>query len=311
MSGSKTAVVFTIAIIMLSITCFITPAFADSYSITQNSKYKYSTENTPFEAVGIHNDISAWSDPDLANLRVKMNNSRWNWLFHDKNEEVKISHFTDKVDKSDIHFHAGHGFYIPLPGFGGHLELYNHPFEDGRVNADTVMGKWNHCKWFNIHSCHVFEDTNWANVLKRSNTHGLLGFGSTTYTTGHFLSDYGEKITKGWTLAKAWEKTSYDQFKDAPKNIVVRTFFKNFDQYLNDKLNAPSTNTTEDIVMCDTSVTGIEEKDIVTKCTFLQSGRKVIINQNGKIEEEITKRVNGRLVPDKIPYNEYKRNEEL
>ncbi len=305
MSGSKTTVFFTIAIIMLSITCFITPAFADSYSITQNSKYEWALDH-----FGIHTDISAWSEPDLANLRVKMNNSRWKMSFHDKNEEVKISHFTDKVDKSDIHFHAGHGFHIPLPGFGGHLELYNHPFEGGIVNADTVMGKWNHCKWFNIHSCHVLEDTNWANVLKGSNSHGILGFGSTTYTTGYFLSDYGEKITKGWTLAKAWEKTSYDQFKNEPENVTVRTFYKNFNQYLNDKLNAPSTNTTEDIVMCDTSVKVTDEKDIVTFCKCMKSGKEYKI-EKGTVKEKVIIIENKKKKEKWIIKPEYNHNDEL
>jgi len=296
---------------MLLIMCITTPVSAGTYSITQSSKYTISTDGTIFESVGIHHDLSPWAVQDIEGLKKHMNATKWELKRHYNSTQSTMEVFKNEIDKSDIHFHAGHGYYIPLPGFGGHIELYTHPFEGGIVNADTVMGKWNHCKWFNIHSCHVFEDTNWANVLKRSNTHGLLGFGSTTYTTGYFLSDYGEKITNGWTLAKAWEKTSYDQFKNVPENVTVRTFFKNFDQYLNDKLNAPSTNTTEDIVMCDTPVKVEKEEHLVTKCTFIQSGRKVSIEQNGEITEEITKRVKGRYVVENIPYNEHKRNEEL
>ncbi len=161
--------------------------------------------------------------------------------------------------------------------------MYNHPYPTGVVNAKTVEGKWKNCKWFPIHACHVLEDTDWANVLKGSNSHGILGFGSTTYTTGNFLSEYGEKITNEWTLAKAWEKTSYDQFKDLEEKVVIRTFFKNFDQYLHDKLDAPSTNNTEDIVMCDTPFKVDKEEDLATTCKFMKSGKEVTLDFSKKI----------------------------
>jgi len=311
MESSRKTIIFSIALIILIFTCII-PTSAGTYSITQSSKYDISTDGTIFkDKVPIHHDISNWTNPDLEDLKKKMNAAKWKLNAHYDSNHTTLKVFQDEIDKSDIHFHAGHGLNIPII-VGGHMELKNHPLPNSAVTANDVKGKWNHCKWFIIHSCHVLEDQNWANVLKGSNTHGILGFGSTTYTSGNFLSDYGEKITNGWTLAKAWEKTSYDQFKDAPENIIVRTFYKNFNQYLNDKLNAPSTNTTEDIVMCDMSVGQTkEEKDIVTKCTFIQSGRKVIINQNGEITEEITKRVKGRHVVENISYNEHKRNEEL
>ena len=310
MPGSKTAVGFSIAIIFLLIMCFTNPASAGTYSITQSSKYTISTDGTVLESVGIHHDLSPWADRDIEGLKKHMNAAKWELKRHYNSDQSTMKVFTDEIDKSDIHFHAGHGLNIPLIA-GGHMELKDHPLPNNAVTANEVKGKWNHCKWFNIHSCHVLEDTNWANVLKGGNSHGLLGFGSTTYTTGYFLSDYGEKITKGWTLAKAWEKTSYDQFKNEPENVVVRTFFKNFDQYRNDKLNAPSTNTAEDIVMCDTSTKVKEEKDLVTKCTFINSGRKVIINPNGKIDEEITKRVKGKYVKETIPYNDHRYKTEL
>ncbi len=310
MSGSKTAVVFSIAIIILLIMCITTPVSAGTYSITQSSKYTFSTDGTVFEPAGIHHDLSPWAVQDIEGLKKHMGNAGWESKRHYNSTQSKMEVFKNEIDKSDIHFHAGHGLNVPLIA-GGHMELKNHPLPNNAVTANDVKGKWNHCKWFNIHSCHVLEDTNWANVLKGSNSHGILGFGSTTYTTGYFLSDYGEKITKGWTLAKAWEKTSYDQFKNTPENVTVRTFYKNFDQYLNDKLNTPSTNTTEDIVMCDTPVKVEKEERLITKCTFINSGRKVTIKQDGTMTEEITKRAKRRPAAKNIPYNEYKRNDEL
>ena len=291
MTNVKQVIIILAVFIMLGI-C-VSSAAAGTYSITQTSKYTYSTDNTPLDPLGMHRDISDWADPDITDLKNHMNAAKWKLNRHYTSNESTMEAFKNEIDKSDIHFHAGHGLNIPFI-VGGHMELKDHPLPKNAVNANDMKGHLNHCKWLLIHACYVLEDTNWANVLKGSKSHGILGFGSTTYTSGHFLSDYGEKITNGWTLAKAWEKTSYDQFNDLKDNVTVRTFFKNFDQYLHDKLNTPSTNTTEDIVMCDTAVNVEDEKHLITNCTCMKSGTEYKIeNKNVSKKVIVEKNANG------------------
>jgi len=276
MESSRKTVIFSIALIILIFTCSI-PASAGTYSITQSSKYAISTDGTIFkDVVPIHIDLSNLSNPDLENLKEKMNAAKWESKAHYDSTNTTMDVFKNEIDKSDIHFHAGHGLNIPFI-VGGHIELKNHPLPNNAVNANDVKGKWNHCKWFIFHTCHTLEDQNWANVLKGSNTHGILGFGSTTYTTGYFLSDYGEKITNGWTLAKAWEQTSYDQMNREKEIVTVRSFFKNIVQYENDKLDAPSPTTYEEIVMCD-KMMGNGNQERKASCKFLKTGKEVEFN---------------------------------
>ena len=267
--STKSIAIFSIIFTILVFAC-ITPASSGTYSITQSSKYSISTDGTILKDVlPIHADLSDWSNPDLDGLKKTMNAANWKLKAHYGSNESSMKVFQEEIDKADIHFHAGHGLNIPFIA-GGHMELKNHPLPGNAVNANDVKGKWNHCKWFLIHSCHVLEDKNWANVLKGSNTHGILGFGSTTYTTGKFLTAVAEKITNNQTIAKAWEQTSYDQLNKINDNIIARSFFKNIDQYKNDKLNKPSQANHEDIVMCDKKM-GYGRNPKKT-CEFLKTG---------------------------------------
>lgn len=63
---------------------------------------------------------------------------------------------------------------------------------------------------------------------QKSNSHGILGFGSVAYATGHFLADFSNLITHDWPMVKAWQKASIDNMnKFNEDKITVRTFFKN------------------------------------------------------------------------------------
>ena len=92
-----------------------------------------------------------------------------------------------------------------------------------------------------------------------------------SYTIGKFLTAVAEKITNNQTIAKAWEQTSYDQLNKINDNIIARSFFKNIDQYKNDKLNKPSQANHEDIVMCDKKM-GYGRNPKKTTCEFLKTG---------------------------------------
>jgi len=272
--STKTIAIFSIIFTILVFAC-ITTASAGTYSITQSSKYLISTDGTILkDALPIHIDLSDWSDRDLKELKNKMNAANWKLKAHYDSDHTTMKVFQEEIDKSDIHFHAGHGLNIPFI-VGGHMELRDYPLPGNSVTPNDVKGKWNHCKWFLIHSCHVLEDENWANVLKGGNTHGILGFDSTAYATGHFLAEVAEKITNGWTLAKAWEQTSYEQMNIGDDEIISRSFFKNIDQYKNDKLNEPSPAMYEDIVRCDKKMGGIfKDFEQPTECISLKTGKK-------------------------------------
>lgn len=278
-----------VAIIIIGLIAAVIPpctAYPGTYSITQSSKYTLSTDGTPLEKlVPIHLDISSFSDPDISQTKINMNRAGWKLRFHHNSEDTKMEDFKNEIDKSDIHFHAGHGINIPnklmlplgvkikIPGPGGHMELKDHPFPNSAVTPDDVKGKWNHCKWFAIHSCHVLEDRDWAGVLKKSNSHGILGFGSIAYTTGHFLADFSNLITQDWPMVKAWQKASIDNMNKYYDDIItVRTFFKNEAQCIRDKLNKPSPVNDEDIIMCDVEI-GHQKTSWDVFMTSLKTGK--------------------------------------
>ena len=162
MTNVKQVIIILAVFIMLGI-C-VSSAAAGTYSITQTSKYTYSTDNTPLDPLGMHRDISDWADPDITDLKNHMNAAKWKLNRHYTSNESTMEAFKNEIDKSDIHFHAGHGLNIPFI-VGGHMELKDHPLPKNAVNANDMKGHLNHCKWLLIHACYVLEDTNWANVL--------------------------------------------------------------------------------------------------------------------------------------------------
>ena len=121
----------------------VSSAAAGTYSITQTSKYTYSTDNTPLDPLGMHRDISDWADPDITDLKNHMNAAKWKLNRHYTSNESTMEAFKNEIDKSDIHFHAGHGLNIPFI-VGGHMELKDHPLPKNAVNANDMKGHLNH-----------------------------------------------------------------------------------------------------------------------------------------------------------------------
>ncbi len=277
MAGKSVFLGFVVVLLLLGLTVGPCAAVPGSYSITQSSKYTFSSDDMPvvkdirgqFGSPEFHHDISSYADPDLTQTKKNMNLSGWRLRFHHDSKTTKMEDFTRELDKSDIHFHVGHGFAV----FGrvGHMELKNHPMPNNAVMAGDVKGKWNHCKWIAVHSCHVLEDESWARVLEGSDTHGILGFGSVAYTTGHFLADFSRLMTRGMPIAKAWQKAGIDNMNTARDHIVVRSFFRNAGHSVHDRLDAGSGVGHEDIVRCDVEIGSSKKKwDVII--TSLKTG---------------------------------------
>ena len=269
--------------IILLIICFTPPVTAEnSYSITEVAKYDFEVN---VNDINIHSDLTPWSDPDLKKTKENLRDAGWRMRFHKKNHDVKESVFQNELQQSDLHIHAGHGFNLPL--IDGHIELSNHIIpsiaqgKGGWVSANEVKEAWKTKSpklWTAIHSCHVLEtDQKWADVLKDTKMHGILGFGSTAYTTGHFLADFTEEATKHQKpISEAWEYASLkNQLNINLQPVKIRTIFKNIDQYKNDKLDKPSTNTKNEIVVCDVPLDKdkVGDKQIKGWCKPLNSDK--------------------------------------
>lgn len=271
--------------IILVIICFTPPVTAEnSYSITDVSKYDFEAH---ISNIHIHTDLTAESEPDLKKAEENLRDAGWRMRFHKKNHDVKESVFQNELQQSDLHIHAGHGFNLPL--IGGHIELSNYIIpsiaqgKGGWVSANEVKEAWKTKSpklWTAIHSCHVLEtDQQWAEVLKNTRMHGILGFGSTAYATDHSLTDFTEAATKQHKpIAEAWEYASLkNQLNKGIEPVKVRTIFKNIDQYKNDKLDKPSTNTKNEIVVCDMELDKdkVGKKQIKGQCKSLNSDKKI------------------------------------
>ena len=272
-----------IMMIILVIICFMPPVTAEnSYSITEVSKYDFKVN---VNDIKIHSDLTPWSEPDLKKTKENLRDAGWKSKFHKKNHDVTESVFQNELQQSDLHIHVGHG--NNLPGIGGHIVLSDYLFpsvaqgKGGWVSANEVKEAWKTKSpklWTAIHSCHVLEtDQEWADVLKNTRMHEILGFGSTAYTTGHFLADFTEEATKQQKhIAEAWEYASLkNQLFKGIEPVKVRTIFKNIDQYKNDKLDKPSTNTKNEIVVCDMELDNekVGKKQIKGWCKPLNSDK--------------------------------------
>nr|WP_319378335.1 DUF6345 domain-containing protein [uncultured Methanocorpusculum sp.] len=273
-----------ILMIILVIICFAHLAAAEkSYSITEVSKYDFEAS---ILMIHIHGDLTPLSEPDLRAAKENLRNAGWNMKFHKRNHAVKESVFQNELQNSDLHIHVGHGYNIPF--IGGHIELSDYvvpSISQGRggwVSAHEVKEAWKHKSpklWTVIHSCHVLEtDHQWAEVLRNSKMHGILGFGSTEYSTGHLLADFTEAAVKYQKpITEAWESAGLkNQLSVQLDPVKVRTIFRNIDQYKTDTLGTPSTNMNEETVVCDMQL----DKDKVGKsqikgsCKALNSGQK-------------------------------------
>ena len=255
--------------IILVIICFTPPVTAEnSYSITEVSKYDFEV-NIPI--MHINTELTKVIEPDLKKANENLRDAGWKMRFHKKNHDVTESVFQNELQQSDLHIHAGHGFNLPF--IGGHILLSDYLFpsvaqgKGGWVSANEVKEAWKSKSpklWTAIHSCSVLEtDQQWAEVLKNTRMHGILGFGSIEYSAGHFLADFTEEATKHQKpISEAWEYASLkSNLCKRHEPVKIRTIFKNIDQYKNDKLDKPSTNTKNEIVVCDMEL----DKDKVGK----------------------------------------------
>nr|WP_319378370.1 DUF6345 domain-containing protein [uncultured Methanocorpusculum sp.] len=273
MAGKSVFLGFVVVLLLLGLTVGPCAAVPGSYSITQSSKYTFTTDGTPVETVfPVNRDVSGLCDIDLGQTKQNMDRSGWHRRFHHDSKTTTMEDFTRELDKSDIHFHVGHG--LAFFGLFGHMALENHPLPNNAVTAGDVKGKWNHCKWIAVHSCHVLEDESWSRVLEGSGTHGILGFGSVAYTTGHFLADFSRLMTRGMPIAKAWQKASIDNMNRYDEPVVVRSFFRNVGRSIHDRLDAASAAVEpEDIVRCDVEI-GFSKKKWEVTITSLKTGTK-------------------------------------
>ncbi len=274
-----------ILMIILVIICFAHPAGAgNSYSITEVSKYDFEAS---ILMIHIHGDLTPLSEPDLRAAKENLRNAGWNMKFHKRNHAVKESVFQNELQNSDLHIHVGHGYNIPL--IGGHIELSDYvvpSISQGRggwVSTHEVKEAWKHKSpklWTVIHSCHVIEtDHQWAEVLRNSKMHGILGFGSTEYSTGHLLADFTEAAAKYQKpITEAWESAGLkNQLSIQLDPVKVRTIFRNIDQYKTDTLGTPSTNMNEETVICDMPLDKkkVGKSQIKGSCKALNSDKKI------------------------------------
>nr|WP_319378357.1 hypothetical protein [uncultured Methanocorpusculum sp.] len=108
--------------------------------------------------------------------------------------------------------------------------------------------------------------------------HGILGFGSTEYSTGHLLADFTEAAAKYQKpITEAWESAGLkNQLSIQLDPVKVRTIFRNIDQYKTDTLGTPSTSMNEETVVCDMQLDKdmVGDEQIEGWCKALNSGQK-------------------------------------
>ena len=95
MTNVKQVIIILAVFIMLGI-C-VSSAAAGTYSITQTSKYTYSTDNTPLDPLGMHRDISDWADPDITDCLANIKKP------HECREmEIKSSLYQQRINNGSI-----------------------------------------------------------------------------------------------------------------------------------------------------------------------------------------------------------------